>query len=167
MNNQSQYGQHVNNQSQHDQSGLLPMLSVLRSFRPSLLLDPNYRRGLLNQIGAGGFTGPAPSPSYPGEVMGIPVEQNSRNDELHHLGLTPNVEDVTRTSMPHYQGVQRNRDTNIDGPADMSTSRAYHDDIEEEMIQAAIRASTQEVIYCFHYMLLCVVLPSLSSAFLK
>ncbi|KAF3441276.1 hypothetical protein FNV43_RR15189 [Rhamnella rubrinervis] len=144
MNNQNQYDQHMNNQSQYDQHGLLPMLSALRSFRPSLLLDPNYRRGFLNQIGAAGFTGPAPLPSYPGEVRGIPVEPNSRNEELQHLGLRSSVEDVTRTSMPHSQGIQRNRDAIIDDPTDLSTSRAYHNDIEEEMIQAAIRASTQE-----------------------
>lgn len=148
MNSQSQYDQHMNNQSQsqYDQRGLLPMLSTLRSFRPSLLLDPNYRRGLLNQIGAAGFTGPAPLPSYPGEVRGIPVVPNSRNEEAHHLGLRSSVEDVTGTSMPHSQGIQRNREAIIDGPTDLSTSHADHNDIEEEMIQAAIRASTQEAI---------------------
>lgn len=131
----------MNNQSRLGQSGLLPMLSAVRSFKPSSLLDPNYRRDLFNQIGAVGFPGRAPLVSQPGEVTGTPVGFNSRNEDLHHSGLRPNIEDVTRTSMPLGQGIQRNAD--IEGVGRLNTSDD-NDKEEEEMIQAAIKASMRE-----------------------
>ncbi|XP_024018229.1 plant UBX domain-containing protein 9 isoform X2 [Morus notabilis] len=72
-----------NNESQFGR-GLFPILSAARSFRPSLLLDPNYRRDLFNRIGAAAITGPASLHSPPGAVMGLPVEPNSRHEQLHH-----------------------------------------------------------------------------------
>ncbi|XP_048332722.1 plant UBX domain-containing protein 8 isoform X3 [Ziziphus jujuba] len=129
----------MNNQSHLGQGGLLPMLSAVRSFKPSLLLDPNYRRGLFNQIGAFGFPARAPVLSQPGEVTGIPVGFNSRDEALHHSGSRPNIEDVTGTSMPHSQGIHRDA-----GVAELNRSHAYASDVEEEMIQAAIKASTEE-----------------------
>ena len=101
------------------------MLSAVRSFRPSLILDPNYRRDLFNRIGAGGFTGPEPLPAQTEPVTGIPVEFNSGHDQIHHSGLWPNV-----------------GDNHI--PTEYNTSR-MDNHVEDEMVQAAIRASKQEV----------------------
>ncbi|PON62675.1 UBX domain-containing protein [Trema orientale] len=101
----------TNNETQFG-GGLLPLLSAARSFRPSLLLDPNYRRDLFNRIGAGGFTGrQEPLLTQPGAV--------------HHSGLRPNIGD------DHI-------------PTEYSTSQ-MDNHVEDEMVQAAIMASKQEV----------------------
>lgn len=105
----------VSNQNQvAPQQGLLPLLSVARSFKPSLLLDRNYSRDLYNRIGSA-LTGRAPSPSHPGEVTGVPVGLSP--------GQRPTIPDVAKT--------------------ELDASR-YGNDVEEEMIQAAIEASKRE-----------------------
>ncbi|XP_024018228.1 plant UBX domain-containing protein 9 isoform X1 [Morus notabilis] len=112
-----------NNESQFGR-GLFPILSAARSFRPSLLLDPNYRRDLFNRIGAAAITGPASLHSPPGAVMGLPVEPNSRHEQLHHSTVRSNVGDdhnSTEYSASHL-------DNNV----------------EDAMIQAAIMASKRE-----------------------
>lgn len=104
--------------------GLFPLLSAARSFRPSLLLDPNYRRDLLNCIGASGFTGRQPLVTQPEPVMGVPVELNSRHEQIHHSEPRPNIGD------DHI-------------PTEYNASQ-MDNHVEDEMFQAAIRASQQE-----------------------
>ncbi|KAL0002555.1 hypothetical protein SO802_016336 [Lithocarpus litseifolius] len=103
--------------------GILPLLSAARSFRPSLLLDANYRRDLYNSIGASAFGTRGPYVSPPGEVREFPQHLNSRNEQPHHSGLRQTEYD-TGTSLPHGPGTDEN--------------------VEEEMIRAAIEASKQE-----------------------
>ncbi|XP_062090249.1 plant UBX domain-containing protein 9 isoform X5 [Humulus lupulus] len=115
-----------NNETQFG-GGLLPLLSAARSFRPSLLLDPNYRRDLFNRIGAGGFTGRQPLVTQPAPVpvTGIPAEfNNSRHHQIHHSGLSPNI-------------------GNDHMPTEYNTSQVDNH-VEDEMVEAAIRASKQE-----------------------
>ncbi|XVE77067.1 hypothetical protein DITRI_Ditri13aG0031800 [Diplodiscus trichospermus] len=124
----------MNNQSRVGTRGVLPLISAIRSFRPSLLLDPNYRRNLLNQMGASNFNHHSTSP-HMGEVMGVPVEFNSGNDHPLHSGVRPAITDST--GPPSYYGGRINR----------NVSRADHqhiNDIESEMMQAAIEASKRE-----------------------
>ncbi|XP_050249747.1 plant UBX domain-containing protein 9-like isoform X1 [Quercus robur] len=103
--------------------GILPLLSAARSFRPSLLLDANYRRDLYNSIGASAFGTRGSYVSHPGEVRESPQHLNSRNEQPHHSGLRQTEYD-TGTSLPHGPGTDEN--------------------VEEEMIRAAIEASKQE-----------------------
>jgi FAS-associated factor 2 len=113
----------VSNQNQvAPQQGLLPLLSAARSFKPSLLLDRNYSRDFYNRIGSA-LTGRAPSPSHPGEVTGVPVDFYAGNEQPHLSGQRPTNPDVART--------------------ELDASR-YGNDVEEEMIQAAIAASKRD-----------------------
>lgn len=120
MDGQNQVAPHAypqyNNMSAQNQvapQGLGPLLSAARSFRPSLLLDPNYSRGLFNRI-----TGRAPLSSQPGAVPGVPVEFNRGNDQPHLSGQRPPIQDMT--------------------------GNLHGNDVEEEMIRAAIEASKQD-----------------------
>lgn len=103
--------------------GILPLLSAARSFRPSLLLDANYRRDLYNSIGASALGTRGPYVSHPEEAREFPQHLNSGNEQPHHSGLRPTEYD-TGTSLPHGPGTNEN--------------------VEEEMIRAAIEASKQE-----------------------
>ncbi|KAJ6679611.1 PLANT UBX DOMAIN-CONTAINING PROTEIN 9 ISOFORM X1 [Salix purpurea] len=119
------------NQMQSGERGILPFLSAARSFRPSLLLDPNYRRNLYSQIGASVFptsSGPQFSPN--GEI-------NNGYGQLYHSGPRPGVGGVSGNSSTH--GSQIHGSSMRD-----AGSHHYGDDVEEEMIQMAIEASTQE-----------------------
>lgn len=114
------------------------LLSAARSFRLSSLLDPNYRRSILNELGTSAFTTPQPPVSHTGGVMGHPAEFNSWNEQPYHPGQMPHDYDGTRTSSYHGPNTQDNLLRNDD-------SHFYGNDIEEQMIQAAIEASKQEV----------------------
>ncbi|GMN68695.1 hypothetical protein TIFTF001_037751 [Ficus carica] len=113
-----------NNESQVGR-GLFPLLSAARSFRPSLLFDPNYRRDIINRIGAAGFAGRSSTQSPPGAVMGLPIEPNSRHEQPHHSVLRPNIGD-DHISTEH------------------SASHLDNNNVGDEMIQAAIIASKRE-----------------------
>jgi FAS-associated factor 2 len=120
------------NQMQSGQRGILPFVSAARSFRPSLLLDPNYRRNLYSQIGASVFpTSRGPQFSPNGEI-------NNGHGQLYHSGPGHGVGGVSGTSLTH--GSQIHGRSTMD-----AESHHYGDDVEEEMIQMAIEASTQEV----------------------
>ncbi|WCJ23151.1 UBX domain-containing protein [Euphorbia peplus] len=113
-------------QRQSRPRGILPLLSAARSFRPSLLLDPNYRRNLFNQIGVSVSSSHDPPYTQPGELnygygqpyhsLPMPVEETGRNSASHHR---QSGEDVLRT-------------------------HEEHSDIEEQMLQVAIEASKQQ-----------------------
>uniref|UniRef100_A0A7N2MDN4 UBX domain-containing protein n=1 Tax=Quercus lobata TaxID=97700 RepID=A0A7N2MDN4_QUELO len=103
--------------------GILPLLSAARSFRPSLLLDANYRRDLYNSIGASDFGTRGQYVPHPGEVREFPQHLNSSNEQPHHSGLRQTEYD-TGTSLPHGPGTDEN--------------------VEEEMSRASIEASKQE-----------------------
>ncbi|KAH9732854.1 Plant UBX domain-containing protein 8 [Citrus sinensis] len=117
-------------------SRLSQLFSAARSFRPSSLLDPNYRRSLLNELSAS-LTSPQPVASHTGGVLGLPAEFSSWNEQPYHSGQMPYDYDGARTSSYH------GRDTRDNLLRD-NGSHFYGNDIEEQMIQAAIEASKQE-----------------------
>uniref|UniRef100_A0A6M2E7A7 UBX domain-containing protein n=1 Tax=Populus davidiana TaxID=266767 RepID=A0A6M2E7A7_9ROSI len=119
------------NQMQSGQRGIIPFLSAARSFRPSLLLDPNYRRNLYGQIGASVF------PTSRGPQFAPNGEINNGHGQLYHSGPGHGVGGVSGTSLTH--GSQIHGRSTRD-----AESHHYGDDVEEEMIQMAIEASTQE-----------------------
>ncbi|KAJ9171329.1 hypothetical protein P3X46_014714 [Hevea brasiliensis] len=120
----------TSNQMQTGSRGILPFLSAARSFKPSLLLDPNYRRSLLNQFGASVFTSNEPLHSRMGEF-------NNGSEPPYHYGARPQFGDEDRTSSTHghqfHGNVSRDQEAHLHG-----------DDVEEQMIQFAIEASKQE-----------------------
>lgn len=127
---QSNYAD-TSNQMQPGSRGILPLLSAARSFKPSLLLDPNYRRNLLNQFGASVFTSNEPLHSRRGEF-------DNGYDQPYHYGARPTFGDEDRTSSTHghqfHGNVSRDQEAHLHG-----------DDVEEQMIKYAIEASKQEV----------------------
>ncbi|KAF7844669.1 plant UBX domain-containing protein 9-like isoform X1 [Senna tora] len=138
----------VNNQNHVESRGLLPLLSAARRFRPSLLLDPNYRRelrDLCNGIGTTAFTGRVPYDSHPGEVREVPVAMNSMFEQPHHSGLRSTSVDMSGNSLSHGRGNygldDLRSDFNLTQP---NTSHIPNNATEEEMIQAAIEASRLE-----------------------
>lgn len=130
----------INNQNYAGSRGLLPLLSAVRRFRPSLLLDSNYRRelrDLCNGTSATPLNNHAPYTSHPGAVMGTPVGINSTYAQSHYSGLTPSSVD--------FQGIYGandfQRNSNLSQP---NSSFIPNDATEEEMFQAAIEASKLE-----------------------
>lgn len=114
-----------NNPNQPGPHGLLPMIAAARSFKPSLLLDPNYRRDLYNRIGASAFTSHAPFTSHSGEVNEFPQRFTSGVEQPYHSGLRQ-IGDLSGTSLS-------------------SDQRTYRNHAEEEIIQAAIEASKKDI----------------------
>ncbi|KAG8488955.1 hypothetical protein CXB51_016951 [Gossypium anomalum] len=124
----------TNNQSGLGTGGIVPLISAVRRFRPSLLLDPNYRRNLLNQIGTPNFNHYTTSP-HMGEVTGVPVGFNSRNEHPLNSRVRPVITDSPGTPSHYGEGTYNN------------VSRDDHqhtNDIESEMMQAAIEASKRD-----------------------
>ncbi|CAN8308899.1 unnamed protein product [Cochlearia groenlandica] len=109
--------------------GLPSLLSAARSFRPSSLLDPNYRRNLLRQL-SGSASSPPPPP-HTGEATGFPAHSTWGNDHIRPPGLGDTGDGYARLS-PSY-GTHRDADSHVDS-----------DDPEEEMVRAAIEASKKE-----------------------
>ncbi|XP_010419630.1 PREDICTED: plant UBX domain-containing protein 9 [Camelina sativa] len=118
--------------------GALPsILSAARAFRPSLLLDPNYRRNLFRQLSGSALSG-SPSPSsQTGEITGFPAHSTWGNDQARPPGLGQVGDGYARHS-PTY-GSQVHGGTHMDGE-----SPVYSNDAEEEMIRAAIEASKKD-----------------------
>ncbi|XP_028759115.1 plant UBX domain-containing protein 9-like isoform X1 [Neltuma alba] len=139
----------VNNQNHAGSCGLLPLLSAARRFRPSLLLDSNYRRelrDLYNRISAPPHNGHAPYTSHPGEVRGVPVGINSTYEQSHYSGLSSSSVDVTGNPLSYGQGIyganEFQSNLNLTQP---NFSHIPNNATEEAMIQAAIEASKLEI----------------------
>ncbi|XP_039037683.1 plant UBX domain-containing protein 9-like isoform X2 [Hibiscus syriacus] len=126
----------VNNQSGFGTRGIVPLISAVRRFRPSLLFDPNYRRNLLNQIGAPNLSNQATSP-HMGEVTGVPVGWNGRNEHPLYSGVRPSITDSPGTPSYYGGGIYNNVSRDDHGQQQI-------DCVESEMMQAAIEASKQE-----------------------
>nr|KYP77002.1 hypothetical protein KK1_021266 [Cajanus cajan] len=96
--------------------GISTFVNAARTFRPSLLLDANYRRehrGLCDEIGAAAFrSGPPSLASHPLEAREGPAGINSAWE-------------------PHYQ-------------SRLNTAHVPDAELEEAMLQAAIEASKME-----------------------
>ncbi|KAH1130062.1 hypothetical protein J1N35_001440 [Gossypium stocksii] len=124
----------TNNQSGLGTGGIVPLISVVRRFRPSLLLDPNYRRNLLNQIGTPNFNHYTTYP-HMGEVTGVPVGFNSQNEHPLNSGVRPVITDSPGTPSYYGEGTYNNVSRN---------DHQHTNDIESEMMQAAIEASKRD-----------------------
>lgn len=148
----------------------LPLLSAARNMNPFSLLDPNFRGSLLDE--RSDFMFREPIVSHPREVRQIPIEVKDDSEPSHHGPSEPShhgpsIEDVTEsTHLPAStnQGTVIVDEVDDDVPA--ATTAGWNDssqegrinpsaptfdsmpdnnnDIEEEMIRAAIEASKRE-----------------------
>lgn len=138
-------------------SSLLPSA---RDLNPFSLLDPNFTRNVFDSSTI--FTSPSPFVSHPREVREIPIEVKDGPGASSQSAGAPIIEDVTETTQSHVPEI---RGTVIvddeDNDDDIITPNApfartgpsapsivdlpdYGDDIEEEMIRAAIEASKKD-----------------------
>ncbi|KAE8683803.1 Plant UBX domain-containing protein 8 [Hibiscus syriacus] len=144
---------------------VFPLLPASRTMNAFSLLDPNFRRSFFN--GVSDFTTCEPSVAHPREVREIPIEAKDSNEPSNHSGHAPVIEDVSETAQAH--GPNSNETAIIDEVDEDSTMPPrelnnpswdqrvtptapvfdnlpdYGNDIEEQMIRAAIEASKWEV----------------------
>ncbi|KAK2664653.1 hypothetical protein Ddye_003227 [Dipteronia dyeriana] len=139
-----------------------PLLSAARNLNTFSLLDPTIRRNFLE--GRSDFTNLEPIVSHPREVRQIPIEVK---DGSQPSGHAPSIEDVTESAhalAPSNQGTVVIDEVDEDVPAAVTVTATrsheghvnptapafddgmpdYNNDIEEEMIRAAIEASKRE-----------------------
>ncbi|KAH9615908.1 hypothetical protein KSS87_009901 [Heliosperma pusillum] len=142
------------------------LFSATRGMNPFALLDPTFQRGLFESPDIFNRTselierGHAPFVSQPREVRQIPIEvRDSYDNSATQPGHGPRIEDVTdvidvegsemrgpvivdeeddEDITRNYQGITRPSAPQFDDSAD------YGNDIEEEMIRAAIEASKRD-----------------------
>ncbi|WCJ26179.1 Plant UBX domain-containing protein 8 [Euphorbia peplus] len=145
----------------------LSLLSEASAMNPFSLLDPQFRRGIFD--GDSDFSSRAPFVSQPRERREIPIEVKDGSGVSSHSGHGPVIEDITGTEQAQDPGIRGtvivdddtdefpaeltsmdgsggsvlNRNTSpsvpvFDNPPD------YGNDIEEEMVRAAIEASRVE-----------------------
>lgn len=109
--------------SQGGQYGLFPLLNAARSFRPSNLLDPNYRRQIFDQM-RGYPSSVLPSSSSHSQPGGMgPIPSNFPVQPSHQAWRAHAFEDENHTSP--------------------SSNHRTESDTEDEMLKAAIEASKQ------------------------
>ncbi|KAM7494204.1 hypothetical protein LguiB_028813 [Lonicera macranthoides] len=149
------------------------LLPPPRNLNPFSLLDPNnLSRSIFDS--SPGFTSGAPVVTHPREVREIPIEVKDGNEQSGNSGLAPTIQEVTGTEDergPEIHGTvviddedddnnipttptaratrqsERNNSALGDRPSapgidDLPTD--YNNDIEEEMIRAAIEASKRD-----------------------
>ncbi|XP_077248565.1 plant UBX domain-containing protein 8-like [Tasmannia lanceolata] len=149
----------------------LPLLSAARSLNPSAPLDPNFGRSFFDGRASADFTSRAPTVSHPREVKEIPIEVKDGNGQSSHSEPGPMIENVSGSAYPH--GPENHGNVIIDDDEDedlpiapaiqnerkddsyerrpgpsvpqLDNAADYGNDIEEEMLQAAIEASKREV----------------------
>ncbi|KAF5193671.1 Plant ubx domain-containing protein [Thalictrum thalictroides] len=135
-----------------------PLFSAAQQLNPFSLLDPNFRRSFLEGHSAAEFTSGAPRVTHPREVRQIPIEFKDEHTQSGHSGLSPAIEDVTGTAhahLPEAHGTVIVDDEEDEGIPTVPTAPRldrvadYGNDIEEEMIRAAIEASRREVVEGF------------------
>ncbi|KAF6154448.1 hypothetical protein GIB67_028340 [Kingdonia uniflora] len=126
----------------------LPLLSGPMNLDPFSLLDPNFRRNFFQGIGGMEFPIGAPQVTHPREVREIPIEDKDGNSQSSGLGPRLAIEDVTDSS--YAQGPEVDGTVIIDDEEDEeiptvpSSQFSGQNDIEEQMIRAAIEASKRE-----------------------
>jgi len=120
-------------------NGILPFLHAARRFRPSLLLDPNYRRelrDLYKGIGGGGGGGATTYTDRP-----PPAWTNSPFEPHYQSGLSTTGEDVSS----HGLGIRGTDGYQNQYPlAQSNASHGPDTETEEAMLQAAIEASKMD-----------------------
>jgi len=134
---------------------------------PFALMDPNFQQQFFDRIGATDSVSLGPLVSHPREVREIPIEVKEGDPQTGPSGQAPVIEDVTGNESSH--GPEVHGTIIIDDEDDMLPSAPsaphanipsntssvptapplvhvndYDDDIEEEMIRAAIEASKKD-----------------------
>ncbi|GMJ06187.1 hypothetical protein like AT4G23040 [Hibiscus trionum] len=144
---------------------VFPLLPASRTTNAFSLLDPNFRRSFFD--GVSDLTTREPLVTHPREVREVPIEFKDSNEPSNRSGHAPVIEDVSETAQAH--GPNSNETVIIDEVDDDSTMLPrqlnnpscnqhvipsapvfdnlpdYGNDIEEQMIRAAIEASKWEV----------------------
>ncbi|XP_061340187.1 plant UBX domain-containing protein 8-like [Gastrolobium bilobum] len=147
--NATQYNNYSdgNNQNHVRSRGVMPFLSAARRFRPSLLLDSNYRREL-RDLCNGTLTSHAPLPPHaihPGESTEVAAGTNNAFEPPYRSRLSSTSADMTENLSSHGRGVYGTDYYQNDySLAQSNSSHVSDNDIEEAMIQAAIQASKKE-----------------------
>ncbi|XP_073011668.1 plant UBX domain-containing protein 8 isoform X1 [Typha latifolia] len=151
--------------------GRSPLLSAARDLNPFALLDSNFRRSFLDGGSAAGVSSLTPRVSHPREVREVPIEFKDGSAQTGNSGRGPLIEDISGHETlhgPEIHGTVIIDDEDDDFPSapagvqnnvpgDMSFGKrpgpsasplvdvaGYNNDIEEEMIRAAIEASKRE-----------------------
>ncbi|WJX87064.1 hypothetical protein P8452_69294 [Trifolium repens] len=148
---------HYNYSEANDQSnqnlagsrGILPFFNAARRFRPSLLLDSNYRRelrDLCNGFGATTLSSSTPPRGSPqGEAREFPIGNDSAVVSPYRPGLSYASAVNNGSLSSHGRGYYETNDYQNDYPlAQSNAPRVRDQDVEEAMIQAAIEASKEE-----------------------
>ncbi|XP_042393627.1 plant UBX domain-containing protein 8-like [Zingiber officinale] len=148
----------------------LPLFPSSRDMNPYSILDSTF--GLFSNLfdgrDASGFPTHGPRVSHPREVREVPIEFKDDNREVGTSGIGPRIEDVTGNETADCQEIRGTviindededmdhvdhstntfRGTTFDNHIGSTISPVvdidYNNDIEEEMIRAAIEASKRE-----------------------
>ncbi|KAG8374861.1 hypothetical protein BUALT_Bualt10G0039600 [Buddleja alternifolia] len=149
------------------------ILPFARDLNPLSLLEPSFTRSIFDS--STDTASRSPFVSHPREVREIPIEVKDGTGVSGQSGFAPTIEDVTETTHDHGSEVREtviidddDDDKNIpnapivrvdDGPGDQGIPTHtgpsaptildmphYGNDIEEEMIRAAIEASKQDAV---------------------
>ncbi|CAN8308293.1 unnamed protein product [Cochlearia groenlandica] len=139
----------------------LSLLNAARTMGPFSLLNPNFGRSIFDSDPL--MPRPPPFVSHPREVRQIPIEVKDSSGPSERSGNAPTIEDVTETAHVHgpatqgtviieeevesdddipFAPIRRSRQIRPDVSAPNNTQE--YNDIEEEMIRAAIEASKTE-----------------------
>ncbi|XP_022736465.1 plant UBX domain-containing protein 8-like [Durio zibethinus] len=138
---------------------VLPFLPTSRTMNPLSLFDPSFHRSFLDS--ASDFTTRAPLVTHPREVREVPIEAKDSSERSDHSGHAPAIEDVSETAQAHGPNthetviidevdedstVQPNQQNDNSHDLHISSGApAFDNDIEEQMIRAAIEASKWDV----------------------
>ncbi|KAJ6832610.1 plant UBX domain-containing protein 8 [Iris pallida] len=151
----------------------LPLLaSAAQDLNPFALLNSRFGERLLDNVGASELLSRDPHASHPQDVRVIPIEVKDENHQPGSSGRGPTIEDISGNTPAYAPEVcgdvimvdededlpSAPRDHSAHDSADVYSGRdpgpavipsvdvtEYNNDIEEEMIQAAIEASKREV----------------------
>ncbi|MBA0835135.1 hypothetical protein Goarm_007434 [Gossypium armourianum] len=142
-----------------------PLLPASRTMNAFSLLDPNFRRRFFD--GVSDFTTREPLVTHPREVREVPIEVKDSSEPSSRSGHAPFIEDVSETAPAHEpitnetiivdevdedstmlpsQQNNPSRDQHVTPSAPVYDNLPdYGNDIEEQMIRAAIEASKWDV----------------------
>ncbi|XP_020114760.1 plant UBX domain-containing protein 8 [Ananas comosus] len=153
-----------------DVLGRPPLLPAAQNLDPFSLLDSNFRRSFFDGGFPSSISNPSPRVSHPREVREIPIEFKDNKTQAETSGHGPTIEDVTGNEPSHGPEIRGTviidddeedddeplaraaHDANVSSFGKHAGSSAspvvdvadYSNDIEEEMIRAAIEASKRD-----------------------
>ncbi|BAT09044.1 Os09g0525600, partial [Oryza sativa Japonica Group] len=136
---------------------------------PFALMDTNFQQNYFDRVGSTDTFGHGPQVSHPREVREIPIEVKDSNPQTGPSGQAPIIEDVTGhessygpevrgaividdddDEQPSAPSLHANIDSSLQPNPSIPTAPPlvhvtdYDNDIEEEMIRAAIEASKRD-----------------------